>query len=47
VVPQVKYKLICVGRASPGWTHGVQFVRLAFQNPMAIDGVWRAPLHRQ
>ena len=40
MVPQVKYKLICLGRVSAGWTHGVQFVRLAFQNSMAcqIDG---------
>ena len=40
MVPQVNYKLICLGGASAGWTHGVQFVRLAFQNPTAcqIDG---------
>ena len=39
MVPQVNYKLICLGGAS-SWTHGVQFVRLAFQNSMAcqIDG---------
>ena len=40
MVPQVKYTLTCLGRVSAGWTHGVQFVRLAFQNSMAcqIDG---------
>ena len=39
MVLQVNYKLICLGGAS-SWTHGVQFVRLAFQNSMAcqIDG---------
>ena len=37
MVPQVKYKLICLGGASAGWTHGVQFVRLAFQNSMACQ----------
>ena len=35
MVSQVNYKLICLGGASAGWTHGVHFVRLAFQNPMA------------
>ena len=39
-MPHVNYRSICLGGASAGWTHGVQFVRLAFQNPMAcqIDG---------
>ena len=40
MVPQVNDQLICLGGASTGWTHGVQFVRLVFQNSMAcqIDG---------
>ena len=37
MVLQVNYKLICFGRASAGWTHGVQFVRLVFQNSMAVQ----------
>ena len=35
MVPQLSYEFICLGGASAGWTHGVQFVCLAFQNSMA------------